>query len=276
MKPHRDGILPGPEPAGPSTAGNAARRMTAGTATVLLLPRQGYEARYTPDRDCIGFAFDPQSGDHAFASDRTEPFLTRPNSLAFVPAGCDVYSRSATGGEYLFLDAGRPARSAARRFNDAIMPDTVAAAHALRRLLLASEPVDPLVFGDLVGRLEDGVTSHLGMSRSARNAGQWMTPARRRKIDMLIEDNLDRRIGIRDLAQPLGLSDGFFSRAFKAAYGKAPYDHVIDRRIARARHLICQGDRDLSAVAYACGFASHAQMSDLFRRRLGIAPSQLR
>ncbi|MEM1045634.1 MAG: AraC family transcriptional regulator [Pseudomonadota bacterium] len=276
MKANQNATVPQPESAGPSTEGAAARRISAGTATALLLPRQAYEARYTPDRDCIGFAFDPQSGEHSFASDRTESFVTRPNSLAFVPAGCDVYSRSAHGGEYLFLDMGRPARSAARCFNDAIMPDTVAAAHALRRLLLASEPVDPLVFGDLVTRLEDGVTMHLETTNRAGNAGHWMTPARRRKVDTLIEDSLDRRIGISDLAQPLGLSDGFFTRAFKAAYGKAPYDHVIDRRIARARQLISQGEQDLSAIAFACGFASHAQMTDLFRRRLGVPPSHLR
>lgn len=259
-----------------SVADSAVRRISRGTATALLLPRQAYEARYTPDRDRIGFAFDPQSGDHAFASDRTEAFLTRPNSLAFVPAGCEVYSRSGHGGEYLVVDTGRPSRSAAPHFNDAVLPDAVSAAHALRRLLLTSAPPDPLSFDDLVDRLDAGVAARLKDPGDAATAARWMTPARRRKIDALIEDSLDRRIGVSDLAAPLGLSDGFFSRAFKAAYGRAPYDHVIDRRLSRARALIARGDRDLSAIAYACGFASHAQMTDLFRRRLGAAPSQLR
>ena len=42
----------------------------AGRWTVELLPKNGYEARYTPAAPVIGFAFDSQVGIHAFGSDR--------------------------------------------------------------------------------------------------------------------------------------------------------------------------------------------------------------
>jgi AraC family transcriptional regulator len=75
----------------------------AGEYRIELLPRAPYEVRYTPDTSVTGFAFETQTGVHSFASSRERAFRTRPNSLAYIPAGCDAVSRSNTGGEYLSL-----------------------------------------------------------------------------------------------------------------------------------------------------------------------------
>jgi AraC family transcriptional regulator len=64
------------------------------------------------------------------------------NGLAYVPAGCDVYSSSGHGGEYLKITlACEPShpRSYARRFSDAIDHLAIAAAHELRRHLLSND-----------------------------------------------------------------------------------------------------------------------------------------
>jgi AraC family transcriptional regulator len=103
-----------------------------------------------------------------------------------------------------------------------------------------------------------------------------MTPRRLRLIDDLIEARLDTRLTVQDLAGALKLSAGFFCRAFSAAVGKAPHDHIIDRRISRARSLLRNATLDLSVIAQASGFASHAHMTATFRKRLGVTPSELR
>jgi len=77
------------------------RRACIGSWQVELLPRAPYEVRYTPSKTVIGFSFEAQVGTHAFASDTAKQFHARPNGLACVPAGCDVYSQSPSGGEYL-------------------------------------------------------------------------------------------------------------------------------------------------------------------------------
>jgi AraC family transcriptional regulator len=81
---------------------------------------------------------------------------------------------------------------------------------------------------------------------------------------------------VQDLAEALGLSVGFFARAFKRATGRAPHDHIIDRRISRARLLLRDRSLGLAAIALASGFASHAHMTATFRTRLGISPHGLR
>ena len=71
-----------------------ARRAAVGQWWAELLPQSPYDAAYTPDAAIIGFAFDSQAGVHAFATDRRTEFPAKPNGLAYVPRGCDVYSES--------------------------------------------------------------------------------------------------------------------------------------------------------------------------------------
>lgn len=74
------------------------------------------------------------------------------------------------------------------------------------------------------------------------------------------------------MAGMLGLSEGFFIRAFKAAVGKSPHSYVIDRRVARARALLQEPRHGLADVALACGFASQAHMATVFKQRSGASP----
>ena len=251
--------------------------MVAGAWSAELLPRRAYCASYTAEAPVIGFAFDAQSGVHAFGSDRRIDFHTRPNGLAYVPQGCDVYSRSEVGGEYLRI-AWRPSRDERRhqRFSDVIDPVAVDAAYRLRRALLARDGADALECERWVLILAARAAAMLRGPTGRRTAAGWMTPQRLRLVDDLIEARLDDRLTVQDIADALELSVGFFSRAFQAAFGKSPHDHIIDRRIARARSLLADASRDLSAIALASGFSSHAHMTATFRKRLGVTPHQLR
>ena len=259
--------------------GPTARFVEVGDWRAELLPQASYDAAYIANTAVIGFAFDRQVGIHAFASDRRTGFQARSNGLAYVPSGCDVYSYSKQGGEYLKIMIP-PTQTTAwrgeRRFSDVVDTNAVHAAHRLRRLLLAEHPVDPLTVEHLLQTLQDRVAGITENKNPAPRAGMWMTMHRLRRIDELIEARMAEKLTVQDLAVSLGLSTGFFSRAFKAATGKAPHEYVIDRRIARARALLQSNDGGLSAVALAAGFTSHAHMTAIFKSRLGITPSRLR
>jgi AraC family transcriptional regulator len=244
-----------------------------------LLPRSPYQAAYTPDLPIIGFAFDGQVGVHAFGSDRKADFRAKPNGLAYVPAGCDVYSRSEHGGEYLKVTFERqPVEPSpwSRRFSDVIDQVAIDAAERLRRQLLASDGIDELQCERFVRALKERAVCVLSGTSTEPTARSWLTPRRFKLVDDLIEARLDAKVTVQDLADALGLSAGFFCRAFSAAIGKAPHDYVIDRRVSRARMLLQNVTLDLSAIAHASGFASHAHMTATFRKRLGVSPSKLR
>ncbi len=239
-----------------------------------LLPRQPYEIRYTARKTSIGYAFDSQSGTHAFASDRICPFRARAHTLAVVPQGCDVYSRSNSGGEYLTLTPCTDTLPGTRQLTDTPDEPATRAAHALRALLLAGSPIDPLAFEHHATLLAERSRAPVGEPPSAM--ARWMTPQRLRWIAEIVEARLETGLTVAELAHALDLSPDFLCRAFKAAIGQTPHAYIAEQRLARARALIRAGERDLSAVAYAAGFSSHAHMTTVFQQRLGLTPREFR
>ena len=260
-------------------ASKIRRCAVAGAWCAELLPRKPYEAAYAAHLPVIGFAFDGQTGVHAFGSDRKTDFQAMANGLAYVPAGCDVYSQSTHGGEYLTITLAcshGESWPSSRRFSDVIDPRAIDAARQLRRQLLAPHGVDELQCERFVQTLRERARRVLSGVYTEPAARCWMTSRRLRLVDELIEARLDAKVTVQDLADALGLSAGFFCRAFSAAVGQAPHDHIVDRRVSRARMLLRNPALDLSAIAQASGFASHSHMTATFRKRLGVTPSELR
>ncbi|HTA99610.1 MAG TPA: helix-turn-helix transcriptional regulator [Bradyrhizobium sp.] len=261
-------------------ASRPRRCAVPGSWCAELLPRHPYQAAYTADLPVIGFAFDGQVGVHAFGSDRKAAFRARANGLAYVPAGCDVYSQSRHGGEYLKITVEKQQHEEPwpwpRRFSDVIDPVAIDTAQQLRRLLLAGDRIDELQCERLVDTLKQRTIHVLGGYSIEPAARCWMTPRRLRLIEDLIEARLDAKLTVQELAGALRLSAGFFCRAFHAAVGQAPHDYIIDRRVSRARTLLRNAALDLGGIAHASGFASHAHMTATFRKRLGVTPSEFR
>ena len=260
-----------PEPARPEPI----RSRACSHWRVDLLPRQPYETRFTAQTTTIGYAFDSQSGNHAFASDRVRPFRVRAQTLAVVPSGCDVYSHSGAGGEYLTITPlAESLLRGARQITDSATPSATHAARALRALLLADAPVDPLEIEAHAMTL-----AQCGQSPDTTppaNAARWMTPQRLKRIAEIVDTLIETGPTVADLAAALQLSPDFLCRAFKAAIGQTPHAYILDRRLARARAMIHAGTGDLSEIAYASGFSSHAHMSSAFRQRLGVTPRAFR
>ncbi|WP_116137277.1 helix-turn-helix domain-containing protein [Trinickia diaoshuihuensis] len=254
------------------------KRFSTTRWTVELLPRHAYEVAYTPQQAVVGFAFESQSGTHAFASDRIRPFMSKPNSLAYVPAGCTVFSSSDEGGEYLrvtTIDTSLSGSSSQRHFNDFIDPVAIEAAQVIRTQLLIGEPATLLIEEQIIALSERVKRVLTGRSTEPKLA-RSMTSARLRAIDAIIESSLGEEITIKSMADAVGLSEAFFIRAFKAATGKSPHSYLIDRRLAKARALLATSRFDLREIALAVGFSSHAHMTAAFRARLGIVPTRLR
>lgn len=258
-----------PQPPRPT---EAIRRIEAGPWLIELLPGCAYAARYVATQAAVGFAFDSQRGLHAIGSDRVQPFYAKPNGLAFVPAQCDVYSESPAGGEYLRLvRTDGVVLAGDHAFNNRLDPRASILAQRMRRALLHGSIEDDWEAWAL--GLAERVAP--GKSLTTRTQGS-MTDSRMRLLDEFIDAGLDQPLGVSAMAQLLGLSEGYFIRAFKIATGKSPHGYLIDRRLAKARALIRDSSATLAQIAHACGFSSQAHMTTTFKQRLGVSPARLR
>ncbi|MHC8305950.1 helix-turn-helix transcriptional regulator [Pseudomonas sp. PB3P13] len=262
---HRNRLQPSPVP-------EPIRRVEAGPWLIELLPGSAYAARYVATHCAIGFAFDSQQGLHAIGSDRVLPFVCAPNSLAFVPAGCDVLSESPTGGEYLRVVHTKGLEWMADRvFNNRIDPQAIALALRMRRSLLRPSFDDD--WESWAPALTDRARDSSALSPSPQGL---INSGRMRLLDEFIDAGLEGPLSVQAMAGLLGLSEGFFMRAFKQVTGKSPHSYLIDRRLARARACFRDSAASLSEIALACGFSSQSHMTTAFKQRIGVSPAHLR
>lgn len=255
---------------------------------VTVLPASPYEVSYVSDRHLIGFTFERQQGVDAFGGARRRPFDAEPWRLAFTPAGCDVFSSSQSGGEYLLLSlapdvfdrfASGTNTSRLRQFSNMADPLFTPLAASLRRIAMPGAAAPSLAIETLVAVAAERASTLLNPDTRRARAEYRMTSRRLKRILDHLEARLAEDVRLADLARDIGLSECYLARTFRAATGTTLHAALVERRIARARSLIeaasSRGARaNLAQVATATGFASHAHMTTAFRRVLGITPSE--
>lgn len=93
-----------------------------------------------------------------------------------------------------------------------------------------------------------------------------------RRLRALLDDRLTEPTTIAAAAEELSTHPSHLVRAFSRAYGIAPHQYVISRRVDLARHLLAGGNRPAEAAALA-GFYDQAHLTRHFRRILGVTPA---
>jgi AraC family transcriptional regulator len=253
---------------------------------VTVLPASPYEVNYVPAHHVIGFTFEGQRGVDAFGGSRRRVFDAEPWRLAFTPAGCDVFSASEKGGEYLLLSvapetfarhAPGTVRGRLPQITNVADPLFTPLAIGLRRAAMLGAPA-PLAIETLVAAAVERISAVLDAGTLRAKPERRMTSWRLKRIYDHFEARLAEEIHLADVASDIGLSESYLARAFRAATGTTLHATLLERRIARARRLIEAALRhdapaSLADVAAATGFSSHAHMTTAFRRVLGVTPS---
>ena len=121
----------------------------------------------------------------------------------------------------------------------------------------------------LLRRTSDKATGHLA-------ATGGLTVWQLRRVQEYVEAGLANQITLQDLAQQARLSQFHFARAFKQSIGLSPHQHLLQRRIERAKQLLTDTDESIAAVASQVGYEDPTQLARLFKSRLNLTPSQYR
>ena len=95
-----------------------------------------------------------------------------------------------------------------------------------------------------------------------------------------VRDLIDRAyaapLDVPALARSAHVSEAYFSRSFRAAFGETPHRYLLRRRMERAKALLRDGDLPVTEVCLAVGFSSHGSFSNAFRRHVGVTPTAYR
>jgi transcriptional regulator GlxA family with amidase domain len=121
----------------------------------------------------------------------------------------------------------------------------------------------------------------VGATRDATELaqGSGLRAARLQAIKQDIANNIDQPdLSVKALAARHGLTPRFVQRLFETE-GVTFTEYVVAQRLARAHRLLSDPGREgekISVIAWDCGFGDISHFNHVFRRRYGLAPSDVR
>jgi AraC family transcriptional regulator len=205
--------------------------------------------------------------------------------LAFIPAGCEVegWTKIEKPASIVIvmidpdLASGQPVdltRLPPRiDFDDPMLRSLM-----LRFQAILDDPsLDVPGYAETLANLVTFELARVTSSQRASLSNQCgLTPGQMRLIVEYIDNHLNEKITISELAALVNLTRFHFMRAFKQTAGVPPLQFMIRRRVERAKELLTEPQTSVGEIAGRTGFGSPILMSRAFRRILGTTPSALR
>lgn len=241
-----------------------------GALTLTLLPTASYSARDPVRHQTLGISMERQRGVHAIDSDRREDFDTWPGTLAYTPAGMEVFSESSKGGEYLLVrwhgaqSPGLPRR----RIEQAGHAAAFTLARRMRAMMLAAAP-------DMMALEELATYFTTWRDTPARHCKPFDHPAMSRVLDRIAAE-FREPLSLATLASTYGSPALRLLRDFSLATGMTPHAYVLEVRLRQARRLLRYSSMPLADIAADCGFAHQSHMGSVFLKELGTTPRRYR
>jgi Transcriptional regulator containing an amidase domain and an AraC-type DNA-binding HTH domain len=97
-----------------------------------------------------------------------------------------------------------------------------------------------------------------------------------RSVLTWMEENLDEKLSVEQLAARAYMSPRTFARRFRMETGTTPYRWLLVQRVLSAQRLLESTDESMETVAVRSGFANGAALRHQFARSLGTTPHAYR
>jgi AraC family transcriptional regulator len=96
------------------------------------------------------------------------------------------------------------------------------------------------------------------------------------QVTEFIQDNIERDLGLTEIAEAVDLSPFHFARSFKQATGVSPHQYLIKSRIERAKALLADSELPIVEVGFRAGFKNQSHFTTLFRKLTSLTPKAYR
>lgn len=210
----------------------------------------------------------------------------RPFSMSYIPAQMPLESHAVGVTGLRHLDLHLPGTALMRKFGGMIAQERLAEArlnfHDARLAALAGMLADecesrqPLNDRYGAGLIDALIASLFSVGSRTPKARPTLS---RTQLDLSL-DYIERRcfepIRLHSLASLLGLSESYFSHAFKASTGVPPLRWQMETRVGKIKDLLLRDDLTLTDISALSGFADQAHLTRSFKKVVGVTPSQWR
>jgi AraC family transcriptional regulator len=103
-----------------------------------------------------------------------------------------------------------------------------------------------------------------------------MAPRVLRRVIEFMHANIDKQIGLKDLADCAGLSSSHFSFQFRASTNQSPHQYMLRLRVEQSKKLLADSRLSVLDVGLEVGFSNQRHFATVFRNSVGVPPSVYR
>ncbi len=96
------------------------------------------------------------------------------------------------------------------------------------------------------------------------------------QVHSLMQQHIHEQLDLDTLAAQVNLSKYHFAKRYKELTGTSPINHFIHLKIEYACQLLDLSDKSVKEIGYAVGYEDAYYFSRLFKKVLGLSPSQYR
>lgn len=206
-----------------------------------------------------------------------------PHSMSYIPAGLPIWGHLDNVQYLRHLDLHFDVATLRRSFADELISDKLSIPQvmfsnekiATMAHLIADECVSERPLHALYG---DGLTMALfvelfQIGEIKKRHRSQLSPRQLRTVTSYIEEHCLRNIRLQELADIVGLSQSYFSHAFKASTGTAPHQWQMSARIRKVQLLLSRSGSSLTRIASTTGFSDQAHLTRVFKRVVGVTPA---
>ncbi|MBW1294980.1 helix-turn-helix transcriptional regulator [Aquimarina litoralis] len=91
-----------------------------------------------------------------------------------------------------------------------------------------------------------------------------------------LNDNFSDKISLESISKDIGISKYYLHRLFKEIHGSTPLEYVTAIRIANAKNKLQYSKESIFEIAIQSGFDNTAYFSNVFKKHVGLSPTQFR
>lgn len=110
----------------------------------------------------------------------------------------------------------------------------------------------------------------------ARRQEENLSFDRLEQVKQYIEEHLQEKIYVEDLAKLVHINEQYFMRLFKRQTGQSVTEYITERRIQVGSALLKDTDKSINFIADCVGCENYSYFTKLFKKHTGFTPSEYR
>lgn len=96
------------------------------------------------------------------------------------------------------------------------------------------------------------------------------------KAIIYIENNLDNKILLKDVAREAHLSEFHFHRIFKTLTGETIKDLLMRLKLEKGANQLQYSQKEIQQIAFECGYENHETFTRAFKSYFQLTPKEYR